>query len=171
MSVMREYALSQFAMLMKQNTNDPTPYNMEKSLFNWSVREVKFKSGIPSWENVQFKNIYKIKFLAIKYNMEHSNLCERIKSGEIKTRFIANLTSTGMNPTGIHAQALTDRAAYHAARLMKNNADIDENYTGLFTCGKCKSKKTTYYQMQTRSADEPMTTFVTCINCAKRWKC
>jgi transcription elongation factor S-II len=31
---------------------------------------------------------------------------------------------------------------------------------GLFWCGKCKKNKTTYYQLQTRGADEPMTTFV-----------
>ena len=43
--------------------------------------------------------------------------------------------------------------------------------TDTFTCGKCKSNECTYYQMQTRSADEPMTTFVTCINCGNRWKC
>ena len=68
----------------------------------------------------------------------------------------------------------------------------EEDYTGLFKCGKCKSVKTTYYQMQTRSADEPMvstpaawfllltllltalssqTTYVTCTNCSHRWKC
>ena len=40
-----------------------------------------------------------------------------------------------------------------------------------FTCWKCKGKKCRYYQMQTRSADEPMTTFVTCLSCANRWKC
>lgn len=34
---------------------------------------------------------------------------------------------------------------------------IDPNKGGEFTCGKCKGKKTTNYQMQTRSADEPMT--------------
>ena len=39
------------------------------------------------------------------------------------------------------------------------NVNIEE---GAFQCRKCGSKKTTYYQMQTRSADEPMTTFVQC---------
>jgi len=41
----------------------------------------------------------------------------------------------------------------------------------LFTCGRCKSEKTTSTQKQTRSADEPMTVFVFCLNCGKRWKC
>jgi len=38
-------------------------------------------------------------------------------------------------------------------------------------CSSCKCKtKCDYYQLQTRSADEPMTTFVTCLECGKRWK-
>jgi DNA-directed RNA polymerase subunit M/transcription elongation factor TFIIS len=38
-------------------------------------------------------------------------------------------------------------------------------------CHACRRKtKCDYYQMQTRSADEPMTTFVTCLECDKRWK-
>ncbi|GMI46828.1 hypothetical protein TrCOL_g8172 [Triparma columacea] len=41
----------------------------------------------------------------------------------------------------------------------------------LFTCGRCKSIKTTSTQKQTRSADEPMTVFVHCKNCGNRWKC
>lgn len=34
-----------------------------------------------------------------------------------------------------------------------------------FKCRKCKSEKTAVSQAQTRSADEPMTTFVTCLEC------
>eukprot|EP00746_Dinoflagellata_sp_MGD_P066169 gnl/MRDRNA2_/MRDRNA2_27456_c0_seq1.p1 gnl/MRDRNA2_/MRDRNA2_27456_c0~~gnl/MRDRNA2_/MRDRNA2_27456_c0_seq1.p1 ORF type:complete len:352 (+),score=87.07 gnl/MRDRNA2_/MRDRNA2_27456_c0_seq1:66-1121(+) len=58
-------------------------------------------------------------------------------------------------------------------------AEIDQGWalkngaariSGMFTCGKCKGTKTTYFQMQTRSSDEPMTTFVTCITCNNRWK-
>ncbi|KAJ3487860.1 hypothetical protein NLJ89_g11672 [Agrocybe chaxingu] len=34
--------------------------------------------------------------------------------------------------------------------------------TDAFQCSRCKQRKCTYRQQQTRSADEPMTTFVTC---------
>jgi len=37
-------------------------------------------------------------------------------------------------------------------------------------CGRCKKKMVSYSQAQTRSADEPMTTFCECMNCGKRWK-
>lgn len=42
--------------------------------------------------------------------------------------------------------------------------------TDAFQCSRCKQRKTRYYQQQTRSADEPMTTFVTCTNCGHKWK-
>lgn len=42
--------------------------------------------------------------------------------------------------------------------------------TNQFQCGKCRKWETTYFQMQTRSADEPMTTFVQCVNCGARWR-
>ena len=51
--------------------------------------------------------------------------------------------------------------------VVKQEAQED----GMFKCNKCKSMKTVYYQMQTRSADEPMTTYVTCTNCNFKWKC
>ena len=50
------------------------------------------------------------------------------------------------------------------------NSNKEQEHDGFFKCGKCKSKKTTYRQAQTRSADEPMTTFVTCLECDHRWK-
>jgi len=39
-----------------------------------------------------------------------------------------------------------------------------------FKCKKCRSDKTLVCQAQTRSADEPMTTFVTCLECGGSYK-
>jgi len=42
--------------------------------------------------------------------------------------------------------------------------------TNLLTCGRCKKSDVLYNQLQTRSADEPMTTFCVCEHCGHRWK-
>jgi transcription elongation factor S-II len=42
--------------------------------------------------------------------------------------------------------------------------------TTSFKCFKCDSKNCSYYQMQIRSADEPMTSFITCIDCDNHWR-
>ena len=61
--------------------------------------------------------------------------------------------------------------------LLKNKKKLellsrDKNIQGtsMFKCNKCKLNNCTYFQMQTRSADEPMTTFVSCLNCENRWR-
>ena len=55
---------------------------------------------------------------------------------------------------------------------------IDEEYcyekdfameTDEFKCSRCKERRCTYYMLQIRSSDEPMTTFITCKNCGHRW--
>ena len=52
-------------------------------------------------------------------------------------------------------------------KYLKDNTKI--NYEGLFKCERCKGKNTSYYQLQTRSADEPMTTYIQCLNCNFTW--
>ena len=37
-------------------------------------------------------------------------------------------------------------------------------------CPGCQSKKAYFYQLQTRSADEPPTSFYKCVACAKQWR-
>lgn len=49
-------------------------------------------------------------------------------------------------------------------------ATVQGTQTDLLKCGKCKKRNCTYNQIQTRSADEPMTTFVLCNECGHRWK-
>lgn len=49
-------------------------------------------------------------------------------------------------------------------------ATVQGTKTDLLKCGKCKKRNCTYNQIQTRSADEPMTTFVMCNECGNRWK-
>eukprot|EP00877_Chromochloris_zofingiensis_P012216 jgi/Chrzof1/7248/Cz02g16130.t1 len=62
-------------------------------------------------------------------------------------------------------EKMREHAKWEAVRSNSQVASTDQ-----FQCGKCKQRKTTYYQLQTRSADEPMTTFVNCVVCGNKWK-
>ncbi|KAK3945418.1 putative DST1 protein [Diplogelasinospora grovesii] len=46
----------------------------------------------------------------------------------------------------------------------------EKSISDALKCGKCGQKKVSYSQAQTRSADEPMTTFCECTVCGNRWK-
>eukprot|EP00831_Metopus_contortus_P030132 TRINITY_DN24760_c0_g1_i1.p1 TRINITY_DN24760_c0_g1~~TRINITY_DN24760_c0_g1_i1.p1 ORF type:complete len:106 (+),score=21.39 TRINITY_DN24760_c0_g1_i1:212-529(+) len=59
--------------------------------------------------------------------------------------------------------------AIKAARTDWKSSDM-ANAKSMIQCFKCKQYKTTYYQLQTRGADEPMTTFVSCTECGNSWK-
>ena len=53
-------------------------------------------------------------------------------------------------------------------------SDWDEKHTpvteGVYKCRKCGGRKTRQNEMQTRSADEPMTIFIHCVTCGNSWK-
>lgn len=53
--------------------------------------------------------------------------------------------------------------------ILKYKADNIAS-TDLYQCRKCGERKCKLYQMQTRSADEPMTTFITCLICGNTFK-
>lgn len=50
--------------------------------------------------------------------------------------------------------------------FLVNPFEVEE---GVLECPRCKKNKTISFQKQTRSADEPMTTFAECINCRHKW--
>jgi transcription elongation factor S-II len=144
--------------------------NLEKCIFNWAVRVIKKTGDHPSWENPFFMQKYKAKFLSILFNLKDpsNNLKDRLKSGDLPVTEVVWMGPVELNPTGPYATT-KEKIRIESHHRYALNAE-DDNYEGMFKCGKCKSRKTTYFQMQTRSSDEPMTTFVTCLICKNKWK-
>mmetsp|Transcript_50376 Transcript_50376/g.109519 ORF Transcript_50376/g.109519 Transcript_50376/m.109519 type:complete len:85 (+) Transcript_50376:802-1056(+) len=62
---------------------------------------------------------------------------------------------------------MMDRAIWEIGTMDPSQV---QSVTDTFECSKCKQRKCSFFQKQTRSADEPMTTFVTCLNCRARWR-
>ncbi|CAE7374362.1 TFIIS [Symbiodinium pilosum] len=95
----------------------------------------------------------------------------KVVVGFFSPRQLPKLTAEDMASDEKNAERAKQRQyameALDQGWALKNGQQLT---TGMFTCGKCKGNKTTYFQMQTRSSDEPMTTFVTCLTCGNRWK-
>jgi transcription elongation factor S-II len=64
-------------------------------------------------------------------------------------------------------QHLMEQQMKRETKLLEGNKDMA---TDQFKCGRCYKRQCTYYEMQTRSADEPMTIFIRCLNCGKQWR-
>ena len=96
------------------------------------------------------------------------DLKKKLLNRELKTSMVFDMQPNHMWPGGPYDK----RLQASIERSMKKEVSIvnEKDYKGLFRCAKCREYKTTYYEMQTRSADEPMTVFITCHICDITWK-
>jgi transcription elongation factor S-II len=146
---------------------DKIVLNLEKGIFNWSIQCAKEKDVIYEWSNPYFITIYKNKVRSIYENLKkNSRLIELVVSNQKKPHELVFMTHMEMCPD-IWMEIIQQWEFIKKQELETNV----ESMTDAFLCKKCHSRKTTYYQMQTRSADEPMTVFVSCLVCGTRWKC
>lgn len=147
-------------------SNEIYSRNIEKSIYNYSLLKAKTQKIIRKWENTSFVLIYINKFKIIYHNIKNPIILEKIKNKQIMPHKVAF-----MNHQELYPEKWNEKLEEKRLRLQNKFFPKIEASTDNFTCGKCKSTACTYYQLQTRSSDEPMTTFVTCTKCGNRWKC
>ena len=118
----------------------------------------------------QNNDAYKQKMRSLYQNLKNKSnpgLRKRVLSGEVQPKRFVVMT---------HDELKSAERRAEDARLEKENmnqamvAQVEKSISKEFQCGKCKQKMVSYSQAQTRSADEPMTTFCECMNCGNRWK-
>lgn len=127
---------------------------------------------------------YTEKARSIGFNLKKNRpLCQKVILGQVTPTELVQMTSEQLASTEqSEARAAQAKKLIDSKRLDWDTANEDKINemcgikgdllsASLFTCGRCKSVKTTSTQKQTRSADEPMTVFVLCLNCGNRWKC
>ena len=142
--------------------------NLEKACFNSVIRSAKKQKIICKWENNNFMLLYKNKIKTVLFNINKDNntyLTNAMNENKVKVIDVPFLAHQELNPE--NWKSIIDLLI----KKNKSKYEIDiEAATEEFTCYRCKNSKCTYYELQTRSADEPMTTFITCLNCGKNWK-
>ena len=143
--------------------------DIEKGVYNKTIKLAEEQNFPKKWDSPTFIDMYRVYNIEIYSNLDKSSyigntrLFDRLLDNEFSGYELANMEPQYLFPEHwkdlIDAKSTRDRALY----------EIDKS--DIYKCGKCGKRECSYYQLQTRSADEPMTTFVTCLNCGKRWNC
>ena len=168
---------------------------IETSIYNNSIAIANNEGIDCSWDNKEFIIMYRDKVLEVLFalgyieNEYHRSILKGWIKPEEKTRppdlgskdhttsklwkrelktylnTIATRDEYNMTPWWFYAKDAEDER--NAEELRKKEL---ESACTLFTCGRCKHNKTWCSEQQRRSADEPMTISITCINCGLSWK-
>jgi DNA-directed RNA polymerase subunit M/transcription elongation factor TFIIS len=139
--------------------------NLEKGIYNYAIKEANSRKIIKKWDNVYFSQLYIDRFRTIYLNLKNKYLLEQIRNKDITPQTLAFMTHQEMNP--VQWKTLIEQKIKRDSNKFTTNVQAS---TDMFTCKKCRSKKCTYYELQTRSADEPATIFITCLDCGKQGK-
>jgi len=145
--------------------DDALSTNLEKAIYNYAIKEANNRKIIKKWDNPYFTQLYLDRLRSIYTNMKNPDLLAQLKNGDVKPQVLAFMTHQEMNPE--HWRKLIEQKMNRDASKFTNNLQAT---TDMFTCKKCKSKRCNHYELQTRSADEPATIFITCLDCGKTWK-
>jgi transcription elongation factor S-II len=144
--------------------------NLERSLFNNTINECIDKNIVPSWNSI-FTQVYINKARSLYTNLspdsyiKNKRLLIRLEKNEFTPEQLVNMSYQELFPE--NWKELIDEKYRRDKVLFESKK---EAMTDQFQCKRCKSRETCYYEVQTRSADEPMTIFITCLNCGNRWK-
>jgi len=100
---------------------------------------------------------YKAKVRQLAFNLKdpkNPDLRSSLADGSVSASVLIDLSpeELGSNERREANEKIREHAEWEAVRGQQQQASTDA-----FKCGKCKQRKCTYYQLQTRSADEPMT--------------
>ena len=163
----RLLAIEQIKTLLKDINSD----ELERSIYNACITEAHTRHVTCNWKNSLFQHIYQTKVRHIIGNLipssyvQNTKLLDELKSGKYDLETLCALdTYTICNERWrdfIHRRTQKEKRQLEGNKAMA---------TDQFYCTHCHKRECTYYEMQTRSADEPMTIFIQCLNCAKQWR-
>ena len=160
---------TEFIKLLSTIVDEEISTKIEESILKSVISSCESRKIVTKWNNTHFKKMYLNKARSIYTNIDKNSYIKNNylfdNLSNINLENIGYMTYQELNPH--HWKRLLDKKYKKQEELYETK---QEAMTDEFKCKRCKSRKTSYYEMQTRSADEPMTIFITCLNCGNRWK-
>lgn len=116
---------------------------------------------------------YKSFYRSLKFNLKdpkNTGLNWGLLAGSISAKKLVGMSEEDM--ASGEMQKLRDENAKWmlAAARCDWERDHATGNTDIFRCEECGKRNCKYFQQQTRGADEPMTVFVTCMECGHKWR-
>jgi transcription elongation factor S-II len=163
----REICINKFNSLL----NDlELSKDIELSIYNFTIEQSKLKGIEKNIDDKYFKRIYVNKIISLFNNLDensyvkNTSFLKRLYDKEFDVRNIAFLSPQEINKE--HWKKYVDKQSANDEFIYSRTVGTRTNE---YKCGRCKERTCTYYQLQVRCSDEPMTTFINCLNCGHRW--
>ena len=145
---------------------------LEKNIYEYVVEYCKNNNITQNFKNINFKNLYIAKSRQCYNNLKkdsyvnNDQIHKLIENKKISLENLPNYSYKQLYPQK------WKKFNKDLEILNKDVSDFDKEVeaTDQFTCNKCKKNRCVYSQFQIRSSDEPMTSFITCLECGNNWR-
>ena len=145
--------------------------DLESAVLKISLEDANRKQVLRHFENPLFRDVYTFVLRRVVGNLNpksyvgNTSLLPKLLSKDLTVETLATMNVMDYSP---HIYAgLRERMLLREKQQLEGNKAMA---TDMFKCGRCHKRETTFYELQTRSADEPMTKFITCVNCGNHWR-
>lgn len=155
----------------KTNLDEVHAKDFEIGIYNWCIQYAEDHKIIKNWANSKFLMLYLEKARSTISNIDKESYIQN-------DRLITRLTEKEflphevpfMKPENIFPERWKDSVDAYLKKYENAYENKAVAMTDMFMCGKCKKRECTYYEIFSRSADEPAVIHIRCINCGNSWK-
>jgi transcription elongation factor S-II len=169
--IVREHVIETIKKLIPSINTKKDQEKLELSILTSAMNDATYKSVLKNFDNELFMVCYNSAFRRFMSNLskdsyvKNSQLLTKIENKDLTIENLADMTIQDFAPM-IYVD-LRERQLLREQQQLEGNKAMA---TDMFKCGRCHKRETTFYELQTRSADEPMTKFITCLNCGNHWR-
>lgn len=151
--------------------NESQCNTLENVILHITFQESQKKEVMKHFENPLFENLYQTVSRRMIGNLMPNSY---VKNKDLLTKILeGNLDFEHLRSMGVMDLAPNLYEDMRNRQILREQSQLEGNKalaTNRFQCNRCHKRECTYYELQTRSADEPTTIFVNCLNCGKRWR-
>ncbi len=151
--------------------NEDICKKIEESIYQYTIEKAKERCILQDINDSFFRRIYVNKLHQIYTNLnpdsyvKNTYLIEKIMNEELDASKLAFLT-----PQELHYEHWKPYIEKQSAADEFKSSAASGTKTTEFVCGRCKGRNTSYVIAQLRSADEPSSYLIVCLDCGKKWR-